>query len=80
MAPHREGPNLLCPVPSKGRVLNFTLPNVCGDAVFQLMYLKIAGMLFPTSDLWHPVVTPALVCMSQLLTKVHTCWCMAGGL
>uniref|UniRef100_M3YHK5 NOP14 nucleolar protein n=1 Tax=Mustela putorius furo TaxID=9669 RepID=M3YHK5_MUSPF len=34
-----------------------------------LMYLKIAGMLFPTSDLWHPVVTPALVCMSQLLTK-----------
>ncbi|XP_059235828.1 nucleolar protein 14 isoform X2 [Mustela nigripes] len=34
-----------------------------------LMYLKIAGMLFPTSDLRHPVVTPALVCMSQLLTK-----------
>ncbi|KAI5775723.1 NOP14 [Gulo gulo luscus] len=34
-----------------------------------LVYLKIAGMLFPTSDLRHPVVTPALVCMSQLLTK-----------
>ncbi|KAM8802702.1 nucleolar protein 14 [Rhynchonycteris naso] len=34
-----------------------------------LVYLKIAGMLFPTSDFWHPVVTPALVCMSQLLTK-----------
>ncbi|XP_008149121.2 nucleolar protein 14 isoform X1 [Eptesicus fuscus] len=34
-----------------------------------LIYLKIAGMLFPTSDLWHPVVTPALVCLSQLLTK-----------
>uniref|UniRef100_A0A8C4KXX2 NOP14 nucleolar protein n=1 Tax=Equus asinus asinus TaxID=83772 RepID=A0A8C4KXX2_EQUAS len=34
-----------------------------------LIYLKIAGMLFPTSDFWHPVVTPALVCMSQLLTK-----------
>lgn len=44
---------------------------------FQLIYLKIAGMLFPTSDFWHPVVTPALVCLSQLLTKVcpclHTC-------
>jgi hypothetical protein len=37
---------------------------------FQLIYLKITGMLFPTSDFWHPVVTPALVCMSQLLTKV----------
>lgn len=36
---------------------------------FQLVYLKIAGMLFPTSDFWHPVVTPALVCLSQLLTK-----------
>ncbi|KAM9678424.1 nucleolar protein 14 [Trichechus inunguis] len=34
-----------------------------------LIYLKIAGLLFPTSDFWHPVVTPALVCMSQLLTK-----------
>ncbi|KAM6221812.1 LOW QUALITY PROTEIN: nucleolar protein 14 [Rhynchocyon petersi] len=34
-----------------------------------LIYLKIVGMLFPTSDFWHPVVTPALVCMSQLLTK-----------
>uniref|UniRef100_G3TJY5 NOP14 nucleolar protein n=1 Tax=Loxodonta africana TaxID=9785 RepID=G3TJY5_LOXAF len=34
-----------------------------------LIYLKIAGILFPTSDFWHPVVTPALVCMSQLLTK-----------
>ncbi|XP_026924691.2 nucleolar protein 14 isoform X2 [Acinonyx jubatus] len=34
-----------------------------------LIYLKLAGVLFPTSDFWHPVVTPALVCMSQLLTK-----------
>ncbi|XP_045853271.1 nucleolar protein 14 [Meles meles] len=44
-----------------------------GRAVFPgldvLVYLKIAGMLFPTSDLRHPVVTPSLVCMSQLLTK-----------
>ncbi|XP_057562570.1 nucleolar protein 14 isoform X2 [Hippopotamus amphibius kiboko] len=34
-----------------------------------LVYLKIAGILFPTSDFWHPVTTPALLCMSQLLTK-----------
>ncbi|XP_004617520.1 nucleolar protein 14 [Sorex araneus] len=34
-----------------------------------LVYLKVAGTLFPTSDFRHPVVTPALVCMSQLLTK-----------
>ncbi|XP_028342409.1 nucleolar protein 14 [Physeter macrocephalus] len=34
-----------------------------------LIYLKIAGILFPTSDFRHPVVTPALLCLSQLLTK-----------
>ncbi|CAO2640222.1 Nucleolar protein 14 [Lemmus lemmus] len=34
-----------------------------------LVYLKITGLLFPTSDFWHPVVTPALMCMSQMLTK-----------
>ncbi|XP_021499370.1 nucleolar protein 14 [Meriones unguiculatus] len=44
-----------------------------GRAVFPgldvLIYLKITGLLFPTSDFWHPVVTPALMCMSQMLTK-----------
>ncbi|XP_037685226.1 nucleolar protein 14 [Choloepus didactylus] len=34
-----------------------------------LLYLKLTGMFFPTSDFRHPVATPALVCMSQLLTK-----------
>ncbi|KAM8940419.1 nucleolar protein 14 [Pelodytes ibericus] len=34
-----------------------------------LMYLKMTGMLFPTSDFWHPVVTPAMVLMSQILTQ-----------
>uniref|UniRef100_A0A8C4FFS4 NOP14 nucleolar protein n=1 Tax=Catagonus wagneri TaxID=51154 RepID=A0A8C4FFS4_9CETA len=34
-----------------------------------LVYLRVAGLLFPTSDFWHPVVTPALLCLSQLLTK-----------
>ncbi|XP_047423220.1 nucleolar protein 14 isoform X2 [Sciurus carolinensis] len=34
-----------------------------------LIYLKIVGLLFPTSDFRHPVVTPALMCLSQLLTK-----------
>ncbi|XP_008053974.2 nucleolar protein 14 [Carlito syrichta] len=48
-------------VETKGRA---TLPGL--DV---LIYLKITGLLFPTSDFWHPVVTPALVCMSQLLTK-----------
>lgn len=53
---------------------------------FQLIYLKITSLLFPTSDFWHPVVTPALVCLSQLLTKVrplHTrqglACCTTGG-
>ncbi|NXH16719.1 NOP14 protein, partial [Bucco capensis] len=38
-------------------------------ALDTLIYLKITSLLFPTSDFWHPVVTPAFVYMSQLLTK-----------
>uniref|UniRef100_A0ACB8E6P3 Nucleolar complex protein 14 n=1 Tax=Sphaerodactylus townsendi TaxID=933632 RepID=A0ACB8E6P3_9SAUR len=34
-----------------------------------LICLKITAILFPTSDYWHPVVTPSMVYMSQLLTK-----------
>ncbi|NWJ09414.1 NOP14 protein, partial [Crypturellus undulatus] len=47
--------------------------EVKGRATFPgldtLIYLKITSLLFPTSDFWHPVVTPAFVYMSQLLTK-----------
>ncbi|XP_040275114.1 nucleolar protein 14 [Bufo bufo] len=38
-------------------------------ALHVLLYFKITGILFPTSDFWHPVVTPAVAVMSQLLTK-----------
>ncbi|XP_056410979.1 nucleolar protein 14 [Hyla sarda] len=38
-------------------------------ALYVLLYFKITAMLFPTSDFWHPVVTPAFAVMSQLLTK-----------
>ncbi|XP_075713487.1 nucleolar protein 14 [Rhinoderma darwinii] len=48
-------------VDSKGRA---TFP-----ALHVLLYFKITGILFPTSDFWHPVVTPAIAVMSQLLTK-----------
>ncbi|KAG5834588.1 hypothetical protein ANANG_G00263060 [Anguilla anguilla] len=34
-----------------------------------LIYLKITALLFPTSDFRHPVVTPALMYISQALTK-----------
>lgn len=44
----------------------FLLSFIC----CQLIYLKITSLLFPTSDFWHPVVTPAFIYMSQLLTKV----------
>ncbi|KFQ21413.1 Nucleolar protein 14, partial [Merops nubicus] len=47
--------------------------EVKGRAAFpgldMLIYLKITSLLFPTSDFWHPVVTPAFIYMSQLLTK-----------
>uniref|UniRef100_A0A8C9WAP1 NOP14 nucleolar protein homolog (yeast) n=1 Tax=Scleropages formosus TaxID=113540 RepID=A0A8C9WAP1_SCLFO len=36
-----------------------------------LIYLKITALLFPTSDFRHPVTTPAMVYISQLLTKSH---------
>ncbi|XP_078416974.1 nucleolar protein 14 isoform X2 [Cetorhinus maximus] len=35
----------------------------------KLLYLKITGALFSTSDFRHAVVTPALVHMSQIVTK-----------
>ncbi|XP_069488162.1 nucleolar protein 14 [Ambystoma mexicanum] len=33
------------------------------------IYLKMTAILFPTSDFWHPVVTPTLTYLSQLLIK-----------
>ena len=79
-APHPEGADLLrCCTRRKGPALNSAFSGLRGDAPFQLVYLKVAGMLFPTSDFWHPVVTPALVCMSQLLTKVRGWWRMAAA-
>ncbi|XP_018410490.1 PREDICTED: nucleolar protein 14 [Nanorana parkeri] len=48
-------------IESKGRA---TFP-----ALHVLLYFKITAILFPTSDFWHPVVTPAVTVMSQLLTK-----------
>nr|XP_056711655.1 nucleolar protein 14 [Euleptes europaea] len=47
-----------------------------------LICLKIIAILFPTSDYWHPVVTPSMVYMSQLLTKcpVTTLQDVAKGL
>ncbi|XP_051875320.1 nucleolar protein 14 [Pristis pectinata] len=35
----------------------------------KLLYVKITGDLFPTSDFRHAVVTPALVHLSQMVTK-----------
>lgn len=34
-----------------------------------LLYLKVTAQLFPTSDFRHPVTTPALLYISQALTK-----------
>ncbi|XP_077334004.1 nucleolar protein 14 [Lithobates pipiens] len=38
-------------------------------ALHVLLYFKIIAILFPTSDFWHPVITPAVTVLSQLLTK-----------
>jgi len=36
----------------------------------QLVYLKVASLLFPTSDYRHSVTTPALLYICQSLSKV----------
>ncbi|XP_047426590.1 nucleolar protein 14 [Mugil cephalus] len=47
--------------------------EVKGHASFpkldMLIYLKVTALLFPTSDFRHPVTTPALLYISQALTK-----------
>lgn len=37
--------------------------------MFQLIFFKLVSLLFPTSDFRHPVVTPCLVFMSQILLR-----------
>lgn len=37
--------------------------------LFQVFLLKLVSVLFPTSDLRHDVVTPAMLLLSQLLTQ-----------
>jgi len=36
---------------------------------FQLILFKLVSLLFPTSDFRHPVITPCLVFMSQILLR-----------
>ncbi|XP_077478911.1 nucleolar protein 14 isoform X2 [Stigmatopora argus] len=47
--------------------------EVKGNSAFptldKLIYLKVAALLFPTSDFRHPVTTPALLYIGQALTK-----------
>ncbi|XP_040915211.1 nucleolar protein 14 isoform X2 [Toxotes jaculatrix] len=43
--------------------------HVAFPALDMLIYLKVTALLFPTSDFRHPVTTPALLYMSQALTK-----------
>ncbi|XP_026212258.1 nucleolar protein 14 [Anabas testudineus] len=38
-------------------------------ALDMLIYLKVTALLFPTSDFRHPVTTPALLYISQALTR-----------
>ncbi|KAM9337951.1 nucleolar protein 14 [Symphorus nematophorus] len=43
--------------------------HVAFPALDMLIYLKVTALLFPTSDFRHPVTTPALLYISQALTK-----------
>uniref|UniRef100_A0A8C4PZH6 NOP14 nucleolar protein homolog (yeast) n=1 Tax=Eptatretus burgeri TaxID=7764 RepID=A0A8C4PZH6_EPTBU len=46
-------------------VAEYCLPSL----ILQLLFLKLISIIFPTSDFRHPVVTPAMVYMSQVLTQ-----------
>ena len=37
--------------------------------VAELVLLRLIGSQWSTSDLWHPVVTPAMLLMGQYLTQ-----------
>lgn len=39
------------------------------DLYFQLIFLKLIPLLFPTSDYYHPVSTPASVFSGQILFR-----------
>lgn len=41
---------------------------------FQVVLLRMVGVVFPTSDLKHPITTPAMLLMGQMLLKVR--WLM----
>uniref|UniRef100_A0A8D3E4I4 Nucleolar protein 14 n=1 Tax=Scophthalmus maximus TaxID=52904 RepID=A0A8D3E4I4_SCOMX len=43
--------------------------HVAFPALDMLIYLKVTALLFPTSDFRHPATTPALLYISQALTK-----------
>ncbi|XP_070707130.1 nucleolar protein 14 [Pempheris klunzingeri] len=43
--------------------------HVAFPTLDMLIYLKVTALLFPTSDFRHPVTTPALLYISQALTK-----------
>lgn len=43
--------------------------HIAFPALDMLIYLKVTALLFPTSDFRHPVTTPALLYISQALTK-----------
>lgn len=38
---------------------------------FQLILFKLVSLLFPTSDFRHPIVTPCLVFMSEILLRAR---------
>ncbi|XP_031751164.1 nucleolar protein 14 isoform X2 [Xenopus tropicalis] len=52
------------------------------QGIHVLVHLKITAILFPTSDFWHSVVTPAMILMSQLLTlcPIYSLEDVAAGL
>lgn len=52
------------------------------SVIFQLIFLKIVSLLFPTSDFRHPVVTPSLVFMQEILfnCKIQSSIDVSSGL
>lgn len=52
-----------------------TLATATIAVSFQVVLLRMVGVVFPASDFKHPITTPAMLLMGQILLKVHWIIC-----
>ena len=74
LVPHSSHPSSLTPHIPHSSHPHSSHPSLL--LTIQIILFKLIGLLFPTSDYQHSVVTPAMLFMGQLLLKVAERCCM----